>query len=139
MLKTLWVDMAWATSEKLLWFIFWLYWAERAAVPSIWEALLTPSRSLPSSPLYQRNPYITKPLTENQRGCVVRKHRSIFNYLRKSTASPETSFFLFTNALHPVVSKCLLGCPKSHSNHSNFPSTKSRQEKLQHKATNLPR
>ena len=32
-------------------------------------------------------------------------------YLRKSTASPETSFFLFTKALHPVVSKCLRGCP----------------------------
>jgi hypothetical protein len=32
-------------------------------------------------------------------------------YLRKSTASPETSFFLLTNALHPVVSKCLRGWP----------------------------
>lgn len=33
------------------------------------------------------------------------------SYLRKRTASPETSFFLFTNALQPVVSRCLRGCP----------------------------
>lgn len=36
-------------------------------------------------------------------------------YRRNSTASPETSFFLLTNALHPVVRRCLRGWPVSHS------------------------
>jgi hypothetical protein len=32
-------------------------------------------------------------------------------YLKNRTASPETSFFLLTNALHPVVKRCLRGWP----------------------------
>jgi len=30
-------------------------------------------------------------------------------------ASPETSFFLLTNALHPVLKRCLRGWPASHA------------------------
>lgn len=28
------------------------------------------------------------------------------------TASPATSLFALTNTLHPVVNRCLFGCPK---------------------------
>jgi hypothetical protein len=32
-------------------------------------------------------------------------------YLRNTKLSPATNLFELTNVLHPVVSKCLLGCP----------------------------
>lgn len=33
-------------------------------------------------------------------------------YQIKITASPATSLFALTNTLHPVVNRCLFGCPK---------------------------
>lgn len=33
-------------------------------------------------------------------------------YQIKMTASPATSLFALTNTLHPVVNRCLFGCPE---------------------------
>uniref|UniRef100_A0A2P2MPY8 Auxin response factor n=1 Tax=Rhizophora mucronata TaxID=61149 RepID=A0A2P2MPY8_RHIMU len=79
MLKTLLLEIALTASIRLLWFNCSPLKTENLAPRLPCAALRNPSLSSPSSPL------------------------------RKSTASPETSFFLFTNALHPVVSKCLRG------------------------------
>lgn len=45
---------------------------------------------------------------------MIHKHL-VTKYLRKTKASPATNLFELTNVLHPVVSRCLRGCPNIYS------------------------
>jgi hypothetical protein len=74
-----------------------------------WTALLTPNLSSPSLPLYVKRMDAMRSGNQHKLVSVAYWQHA---YLRNKTASPETSFFLLINELHPVVRRCLRGWPE---------------------------
>jgi hypothetical protein len=66
-----------------------------------------------------------KVYTEEKVHYVLYNDNELNTYRRNRTASPETSFFLLTNALHPVVKRCLRGWPVTSRPIRNYGFSKS--------------
>lgn len=109
MLKAHLVDKALTMSLRLPRFNCWPEIDEKLLQFFNWAALRIPNLNSPSSPLSIVAKYKMSDESLLLYVNVLIECRS--SYRRNRTASPDTSFFLLTNALHPVVSKCLRGCP----------------------------
>lgn len=108
--------------------ILWLDITDDGMLLSCLMSLLTPTRSSPFSPLlyehriYNSNSDIEYSSWTPQTQETNANKQNVLNgfkpskcspaYLRKMNASPATNLFELTKTLQPVVSRCLLGCPK---------------------------
>lgn len=107
--------MAWDAVARTPRCMLWLDITDDGILFSCLMSLLTPTRNSPFSPL----PYFQSIKSRNRRGYKIedeewnsrKNNRVAPTYLRKINASPATSLLELTNTLHPVVSRCRLGCP----------------------------